>query len=318
MKYYPIKCLHEGVCKVLATLQGVDFENAFKNGFINTVFESDKEGRITETSYIFNNTVHLSMAFCQYLWIFCKIGILFSDNDLVNECVDAMTKDERRKFYEELEISKKNANSDIKGVREALYANSVLNRENVLKTSFELIGYANEIRENGASDDLKDKLFKYIQDPIFSIGVNGAYTYALAFILLHEYSHFELGHSQLEGPKEDELDADFSAFWNLYSDAKNEKEGRTVVIGMVCSLSIIAILQRTWQETEEHPSITERIEKLLNSISDKLALLVKVKHIICYYIRIWAFVTGSEDCPDFIEGDLEKSFDEMFDYAKQH
>lgn len=39
---------------------------------------------------------------------------------------------------------------------------------------------------------------------------------------------------------------------------------------------------------------------------------------ICYYIRIWAFVTGCGDCPDFVEGNLDKSFDEMFEYVKQH
>ena len=199
-----------------------------------------------------------------------------------------------------------------------MYADSVLNRKNVLQISYELVKYANEISTNGASDDLKDKLLKYIQDPIFSIGANGAYIYALAFILLHEYSHFVLGHNQIEGPIEDELDADFSAFWDLYSEVKNEQEERTVVIGMVCSLSAIAIWQRTWQETEEHPSITERIEKLLKSVNDKPECLLKVKHIVCYYIRIWAFVTDCMDCPDFIEGDLEKSFNEMFEYAKQH
>lgn len=318
MKDYPIKCLHSEVSNVLSTLKGVDLKNAIDNGFINNIFETDTKGKITEISRIFNNQVRLSMAFCQYLWIFCKIGILFSDNDIVNECINAMTEDERRKFYQELEFAKKNADSNTEGVVEALYADSVLNRENVLNISYELVNYANEIRTNGASDDLKDTLFKYIQDPIFSIGANGAYIYALAFILLHEYSHFELKHNQIEGPIEDELDADFSAFWNLYSEVKNEREERTVVIGMVCSLSAIAILQRTWQETEEHPSISERIEKLLNSVNDKPECLLKVKHIICYYIRIWAFVTDCVDCPDFIEGDLEKSFNEMFEYAKQH
>jgi hypothetical protein len=127
-----------------------------------------------------------------------------------------------------------------------------------------------------------------------------------------------LEHNQIEGPIEDELDADFSAFWNLYSEAKDERKKRTIVIGMVCSLSAIAILQRTWQETEEHPSITKRIEKLLNSVNDKPERLLKVKHIICSYIRIWAFVTDCVDCPDFIEGDLEESFNKMFEYAKQH
>ena len=318
MNYYPIKCLHAEVCKVFATIQGVNFDDAIKNGLINTIFETDIEGRITETSHIFNNTVHLSMAFCQYLWIFCKIGILFSDNDLVNEYLDTITDEERQKFYQELEFAKKNVDFNIKGVKEALCANSILNREHVLRMAYELIGYANEIKTQGASSALKNKLLRYIQDPIFSIGVNGAYTYAIAFILLHEYSHFELGHNQIEGPKEDELDADFSAFWDLYSEAKNEQEARTVVIGMVCSLSTIAILQRTWQKTEEHPSIAERIEKLLNGVDNKSGLLVKVKHIICYYIRIWAFATDSKDCPDFVEGNLDKSFNEMFEYAKHH
>ena len=318
MGNYPIELLHREVFKVFTTLQGVDFNNAVKNGFINDIFEADTEGKITETSHILNNRVHLSMAFCQYLWIFCKIGILFSDNDIVNECISIMTEDEQRKFYQKLEFAKTNADLNIKGVKEALYADSVLNREDVLHTAFELVEYANEISENGASNDSKKKLLKYIQDPIFSIGVNGAYTYALAFILLHEYSHFELGHNQTEGPKNDELDADFSAFWSLYSEAKNEQEARTVVVGMVCSLSTIAILQRTWQETEEHPSITERIERLLDSVNDKPECLVKVKHMICYYIRIWAFVTGCGDCPNFVKGDLDKSFDEMFEYVKQH
>ena len=293
MKDYPIKCLHDNVSQLIASLKGVDVKTASEGGFDSKVFETDTKGRITETSRIYNNTVRLSMAFCQYLWIFCKIGIMFADNDLINEFVDEMTEDERLNYYKELEIARKNKDLDIKGIREALYADSVLCRKNVLQTTYELVSYAKEIKENGASDELKDKLFYLIQDPIFSIGANGAYTYALAFILLHEFSHFELQHNQVEGPKEDELEADFSAFWNLYSEVKDEQEARTVIMGMVCSLSIIAILQGTWQETEEHPSITERIEKLLRLVEDKPELLVKVKHVICYYIRIWAFTTNN-------------------------
>lgn len=318
MKDYPIKCLHDNVSQLIASLKGVDVKTASENGFDSKVFETDTRGRITETSHIYNNTVSISIAFCQYLWIFCKIGIMFSDNDLVNEAVEEMTEDERLKFYKELEIARKNKDSNIKGIKDALYADSVLCRKNVLETTYELVIYAKEIKENGASDELKDKLFNYIQDPIFSIGANGAYTYALAFILLHEFSHFELEHNRVEGPKGDELEADFSAFWNLYSEVKDDQEARTVIMGMVCSLSIIAILQGTWQETEEHPSITERIEKLLTIVEDKPENLVKVKHVICYYIRIWAFVTDNAECPDFVENDLESSFNVMFEYVKQH
>lgn len=318
MKDYPIKCLHDNVSQLIASLKGVDVKTACESGFDSKVFETDTRGRITETSHIYNNTVSISMAFCQYLWIFCKIGIMFSDNDLVNEVIEEMTEDERLNFYKELETARNNKDSDITGIREALYADSVLCRKNVLQTTYELISYAKEIKENGASDELKDKLYNVIQDPIFSIGAIGTYTYAIVFILLHEFSHFELEHNQVEGPKEDELEADFSAFWNLYSEVKDEQEARTVIMGMVCSLSIIAILQGTWQETDEHPSITERIEKLLTIVEEKPEILVKVKHVICYYIRIWAFATDNAECPDFVEKDLEKSFNAMFEYAKQH
>ncbi|TGX79082.1 hypothetical protein E5360_12920 [Muribaculum intestinale] len=317
MKDYPIKCLHDNVSHLIASLQVVDIKTASERGFDSKVIETDTKGRITETSHIYNNTVRLSMAFCQYLWIFCKIGIMFADNDLINEAVEEMTEDERLNFYKELEIARKNKDLDIKGIGEALYAESVLCRKSVLQTTYDLVSYAKEIKENGASDELKDKLLYFIQDPIFSIGANGTYTYALAFILLHEFSHFELQHNQVEGPKEDELEADYSAFWNLYSEAKDEQEARTVIMGMVCSLSIIAILQGTWQETEEHPSVTKRIEKLLSLFEDKPERLVKVKHVICYYIRIWAFVTDNTDCPDFVENDLDQSFNAMFEYVKR-
>lgn len=318
MKQYPIKCLHNEVSKILSSLPSVNFDDACKNGFDNNVLETDTTGGITVPAQIYNNKVRLSMAFCQYLWIFCKIGLLFADNDFVNEYVDAMPENEQEEFLKELEIAKKCSNLNVKGVRETLYADSVLRRADVLRTSYELVGYAKEIKDNGASDDLKDQLFKYIHDPVFSIGVNGAYTYALAFILLHEYSHFELGHNQLEGPKNDELDADFSAFWDLYAEAKNEQEARTIAIGMVCSLSVIAIYQGTWQETEEHPSITERIENLMKEVDDKPDISVKIKHIICYYILIWAFAVNDNDCPTFVEGDLDESFNTMFEYVKQH
>lgn len=90
MKYYPIKCLHQEVSKIFATLHGAGFKNAIEKGLVKTIFETDTEVKITEISRIFNNTVRLSMAFCQHLWIFCKIGILFSDNDFVNECINEM------------------------------------------------------------------------------------------------------------------------------------------------------------------------------------------------------------------------------------
>lgn len=57
---YPIKSLHNEVSKVFFHLEGIDFERASENGFINKAFELDTTGGITETAYILNNTVHIS------------------------------------------------------------------------------------------------------------------------------------------------------------------------------------------------------------------------------------------------------------------
>lgn len=68
MKKYPIRCLHGEVCKVFATLKGVDLKNAIENGFINDIFETDTEGKISEISHILNSRAYLSMTFFQYLF----------------------------------------------------------------------------------------------------------------------------------------------------------------------------------------------------------------------------------------------------------
>lgn len=55
MKDYPIKCLHDNVSQLIASLKGVDVKTASENGFDSKVFETDTRGRITETSHIYNN-----------------------------------------------------------------------------------------------------------------------------------------------------------------------------------------------------------------------------------------------------------------------
>lgn len=59
MKDYPIKCLHDNVSQLIASLKGVDVKTASENGFDSKVFETDTRGRITETSHIYLSLIHI-------------------------------------------------------------------------------------------------------------------------------------------------------------------------------------------------------------------------------------------------------------------
>ena len=65
MKDYPIKCLHDNVSHLIASLQVVDIKTASERGFDSKVIETDTKGRITETSHI--------IIPCAYQWLFANI-----------------------------------------------------------------------------------------------------------------------------------------------------------------------------------------------------------------------------------------------------
>ncbi len=89
--------------------------------------------------------------------------------------------------------------------------------------------------------------------------INSVYCFGICFILLHELSHFSLGHLDKDGQSiQDEIDADFDSFWSIYSDiSKDEKFSANC--GILCALFSLLFLNPTMETDGIHPSEDDRI-----------------------------------------------------------
>ena len=96
--------------------------------------------------------------------------------------------------------------------------------------------------------------------------MNSVYCYGVGFILLHELSHFELGHlDKTKEEKQDEIAADYAAFWNIYNDL-NDRELFSANVGILCALFSLLMWNPKMEEADVHPKESDRIFSILDQV----------------------------------------------------
>jgi hypothetical protein len=107
---------------------------------------------------------------------------------------------------------------------------------------------------------------EYSESEFYVEKASGVFTFAMAFILLHELAHIELGHQDDYIPKADlllaESDADRHAIDAMRRGALNPELKINCGIGMLMGFCSLLILKRELS-SPNHPDIDERIEKVL-------------------------------------------------------
>jgi hypothetical protein len=286
-KCFPICHLTDNVLLMLESLGSIDWLNISSEGLDKNIILDDFYGPITDIANLDSlDRIHLSLAYCQFLWSLCYVASKTYDCNNVQQAIEDLTSDEIEQFKNELVIGK---NEDVvKELTQYLVPTDVFKKchiifekgASLIKNSVEFSGF-NQYYE--VTNVLDAENFK----------VNSIYCYAVVFILCHEIGHFSLKHPNLT-TKDDEEGADSYSFWTLYSDASAEAK-ISAMIGALSGLCSLLFFSKDLIGDEQHPNEDDRIMAGLSIIQDEYP---HYTGFVLQLFKMWAYYFEIKDFPD--------------------
>lgn len=293
MKPFPVLKLNTSITDVFKKITSIEFKEGINTGLnpkIKIIEENGPMQNIAEYSthdikvdgYI--NDVKVSAAFSQVLWMICSIAYrhyesIAINSELENEIDKKGTT--REQYIQNLQKSQE---------EEALYQLKLINEKDVFQNSCKLLNIIEKISKKTLEENEMDDLYKLEMDDCVGSRINGLYVYAMAFILLHEYTHHIL---KTPNPLEDEINADSHAFWTLFSDLEG-KEKNTAQLGILCALVSIIFFNPTLKDDTNHPRPVSRIFDYYDIVKEEGP---KCAGLMCNLFWAWAVYTRDNDMP---------------------
>ena len=308
---YPIRKLDRNINHILQDIISADIEGNVNKGLHNQIFFIDEDDHISDVCEIVKNPidgtciVRLSEAFCQFFWFISDICLKEIDLSIIkDECAKVSGTIEQ--YKQEVETIIQNPMRYFWLLLQQYPGLNPTQYLDYLRCSMQLLDAkqhtANQQHEFQMAVSILDKsqtidlaaISKTNIDGLYEQKVNSVYCFGITFILLHELSHFSLGHmDKLVAESEDEVDADLSAFWSIYSDI-NDARRFSANVGILCMMFTLLMLNPTMQEDGIHPREDKRIFDIYENIKDEspkyTVLLVRL-------FKIWADVYGVADFP---------------------
>lgn len=233
---FPVQALNRNITEILKKITSAGILENVNKGLNNNIEFIDVGKAISNVAEInpINNKVIISAAYCQYLWLMCSITIMEIDREVIVKVCEHFGIP-LEQFLEDSVTIINTPKKQIQG-QISLKGDDIDKYIEYLKTTPELLeeeGYLRR-RENYINllCELTDKekfdinhFSKIDMKTPYAEKINSVYCFGICFILLHELSHFSLGHLDKNGQSiQDEIDADFDSFWSIYSDiSKDEK-----------------------------------------------------------------------------------------------
>lgn len=326
-KMYPIHKLNSNVTKDLQKIISADIKTNVQKGLQNEIKFIDECSHITNVAEIKgtndNAQVYLSSAFCQFLWLINDIALKQVDFEIIqDECLKV--KANISEYKESVENILKHP--------EVLYQMEVWHKIDVnqyydyLKRTTQLLD-SDELNKNIKNDfnlamSLLDPSKSINIDDFNGININGLYEqlvnkiycYGIAFILLHELSHFELGHLEKnEQEMQDEIDADYTAFWNIYNDL-NGRELFSANIGILCALFSLLMWNPKMEEDGVHPKESDRIFSILDLIGNENP---KYMVLVDKLFKLWAKHNKIQGFP-YVDHNLNESLSQIRSFMNNY
>jgi len=286
---FPICHLNGNIISMLHNLKSIDWLNLPKEGLQKGIKFEDLNGPIKNIASLdLGNNIHLSAAYCQFLWSICYVASKTYDCNNVQQEIEGFTTEEIKQFKRELEIGKNEG--IVKELISYLDSTDVFQKchivfekgSSLIKDSVEISGFNQfyEIPNVLDSDNYK---------------VNAIYCYAVIFILCHEIGHFSLNHPIIT-TKQDEESADDFSFWTLYSDVSKE-EKISAMIGTLTGLCSLLFFSKELTGDEQHPNEDERIISSLSIIRDEyphyIGFVLQIFKMWAYYFQISNFLDNA-------------------------
>ena len=317
---YPIQNLNSNINAILQKIVSADIKTNVQKGLQHEIKYFDECSHITDVAYINGNCnnaqVYLSSAFCQFLWLIDDIALKQIDFSIIQEeCykndIDVATYKKSTEYLlknpEVLNVLAKRYGADFNQYYEYLKRTiQLLDKSEFEKSINDDFSLAGSLVNPNISINMAE--FNKINiNGLYEQLVNSVYCYGITFILLHELSHFNLEHlDKVDVEMQDEIDADYSAFWDIYNDLK-DRELFSANIGILCAL--FALLMLNPKETEDgiHPRESDRIFYIYDQISSENS---KYSVLVDKLFKMWAKCYNIHNFPN-INDNVDESMKQI-------
>ena len=331
---FPILALNCNITQLIKKIPSADILDNIKEGLNNEICFIDQDCPISDVAKIVKfpmdgkSYVSLSAAYCQFLWLMCSIIIREMDLSVImEECKRCSVTLEQfiegtkqaislsqEQVLEQIPLKYKGINIEqyidyLKRIPELLNIEEFCKiQKYYIKLLVELIGQETfNIGDFSAID----------VNTLYGEKINSVYCFGICFILLHEASHFSLGHLDKGSPAiQDEVEADSSSFWSIYSDI-SENEKFSANCGVLCALFSLLYLNPQIESDNTHPTEDERIFTVYDCIkNDNPKYTVLLVQFFIYWAKLYqieGFPTNLQNTEDSV--DKIKVF--LADYKKK-
>lgn len=325
-KLFPVLALNSNITRFIkkmpsaGILENIQEEEGLNNGirFIDQDCPISDVAKIVKYPTDGKSYVSLSAAYCQYLWLMCCIILKELDSYVIlkelKRCeisLEHFLEDSRRLINLPIEQISKEIPSEYNGVDIERYID-------YLRITTELL---NNPEFDNQQKYYKKLLLELTQKEYFNLDdfsvidintkygerINSVYCFGICFILLHEASHFSLGHMNKESLViQDEREADFSSFWSIYCDI-SESEKFSANCGILCALFSFLYLNPTIESDNVHPTEDERIFTVYDCIKNDDP---KYTVLLVQFFVYWAKLNNIVGFPTGLQN-TEKAVDEI-------
>ena len=331
---FPILALNSNITQLIKKIPSAGILENIKEGLNNEIRFIDQDCSISDVAKIVKfsmdgkSYVSLSAAYCQYLWLMCSIIIREMDLSVVmEECkrcgvtLEQFIEGTKQAVSLSQEQVLEQIPLEYKGINIEQYIDylkrilELLNIEEFCKLQKYYIKLLVELMGQ-ETFNLGDFSAIDVNTP-YGEKINSVYCFGICFILLHEASHFALGHLDKGSPAiQDEVEADFSSFWSIYSDiSKNEKFSANC--GILCALFSLLYLNPSIKSDNIHPTEDDRILMVYERIKkDNPKYTVLLVQFFIYWAKLYqieGFPTNLQNTEDSV--DKIKAF--LADYKKK-
>ena len=279
---------------------------------INTIFEKFSsididEKKVLEITIINNeytegikavalvdslDKIRLSGNYCKFLWLICDISIRIYDSNI-------------------LELKKEEKCIDTAQSCEESYT-EISDRNAVFRLCYKRFNIAIDILKGDLSDEEIEYLGKMNVNSFYASRTNTIYSYGIIFIILHEYAHIQLNHSE-ETKKNDEKEADMTAFFTLYTNVE-QKDKITAMVGVLSAITSLFFIDGDLKGGPQHDDDDIRLLNIMKIITDEYP---NYKGYLYTLFRHWAYVYQFEDFPSPSET-YETSFDDAILFLEKY
>ena len=277
---FPVQALNRNITEILKKITSADILGNVNKGLNNNISFIDVGKAISNVAEInpINNKVIISAAYCQYLWLMCSITIMEIDREVIIKACEQyrislaqfiegtilIVNKSKKQIKEELQLMGYH-NVDVeKYIGYLKITPELLNNEKYSRRQESYIKLLHELTNN--KEFYIDHFSEINIKTLYGERINSVYCFGICFILLHELSHFSLGHIDRDSQSvQDEIDADLASFWSIYSDI-SEDERFSANCGILCALFSLLFLNPRMESDGIHPSEDDRIIAIYNII----------------------------------------------------